>query len=184
MNQRNLLWLIPCLAVLATPLWRPAVARFLTSRQQGTEAADASKAARKDFAMTGVTLRQRKAGEEELRLTAASLRSDEKQEILSLDEVRARVRSSKGPTDISGRTGEYDTKQEVLAMSGDVRVALPDGYELRAESLRYLAKPREMETDSAVELAGDRVRVSGTSLWYAFASGDFKVGKRVKCRLW
>ena len=130
--------------------------------------------------MEGVFLSQMEQGEKSLELEAESVRTIGKTSQLLLRKVRALVFDSQGNTSrIIGNKAIYNPKKQIIDLAGNVKVASPAGYEMKSESMRYLAAVKQVETEEAILITGPAAEIQGHGLRYDVESGDFRVGSRV-----
>ena len=69
-------------------------------------------------------------------------------------------------------------------MQGKVVVKNQNGYQMRTESLEYIAVEKKIRTTAAVHVKGNNIEVSGKRLLYDTVTGDFSLTGNVVCRIW
>lgn len=77
--------------------------------------------------------------------------------------------------DVSGKEGRYDSKQEIIYLTGDVAGRSADGYTLKTESLKYNLKTETAETEDRVEIRGDGLEIDGVGMLADFRKETFTV---------
>lgn len=180
-SLRNMLWGVPLILLLTSPLWRPGFIDFLTPRYGFSPVFEDDRAVG-GFTMTGVTLTRSVNGHPEAILSAAKVKSGrwdqndywmEKIDALFFDkgEVQAHVMSGEG---------YYDVSQKILTLVEGASVMFGDKYELRTEALRYLLSYKTLKTGMDIFFRSQDIIIKGTGMWYNFDTGDYKVGGRVK----
>ena len=182
-QSRNLLWQVPLLAIILTPLWWGGLAKFLSVdvTKQGQRGVGKAKSS---FVMQKVKLSQAENGKEEIRLDALRLYSEDDQNVLFFDSpVVQLVGNPEEPFTVKGGSAVYESKKQILTLHEDVELVSADTV-VTTSVLRYLSKYKKVKSAAEVDINGDGLRITGTSFFYDLVSGDFRVGKRVVCNLW
>jgi LPS export ABC transporter protein LptC len=182
-HSRNLLWQLPLLIVVLSPIWWGAAADFLTieAMRHGQGAAVHPQSS---FAMQRVKISQAENGKEEIRLDAPRLYSEGDQDVLIFEEpVTQLVGNKDKPVTIKGGSAVYETKKQIITLLDDVELISAD-TRVTTSALRYMTKYKKIKSAAAVEVDTDGMRIAGTSFFYDLVSGDFRVGKRVVCNIW
>jgi len=182
-HSRNLLWQLPLLVVVLSPIWWGAAADFLTieaiKHGQGPGGHPQS-----SFTMQQVKISQAENGKEEIRLDAPRLYSKSGQDVLVFEEPVTRlVGNSEKPVTIKGGSAVYETNKQIITLLDDVELNSPD-TQVNTSALRYMVKYKKVKSAASVEVNTNGMRIIGTSFFYDLVSGDFRVGKRVVCNLW
>lgn len=186
-KQRDLFWLLPVLALLTYPLWRPLAVGFLSPRSASDPAGE-TRPAGKTFVMDDIVFSQSKNGVKEWQVKARQLYTDVSEENLKMDEVEAVFTGRSGgpdkePVHISGGQGHYNAAKQVLTLTDDV-VVTTGGYEMRTNRLQYLGNVEQFKVTDKVRITGKNFEADGTSLIYDLQSGDYQVGGRVYVTAW
>jgi len=189
-DPRNLLWIIPLAVLLSLPLWKPLAVDFLSPDRgkiippvpslTNTRALTSTE-------MDGVHFEQSKNGIREWLLTATRLYSTENDSNMELEDVSARFFGSTGnnrETDIRSQKARYNTETKQLILKGNVVVQNQKGYEMRTESLEYVAVDKKIRTTSAVNVKGSNIEVSGNRLLYDTVTGNYSLEGNVVCKVW
>ncbi len=110
-NRRNLLWLVPAMAMVSAPLWWPLAHQFLEPRGDFSVPPSISGPRDQIFTMENMTLSQHRGEVEELRVTAARVRTGDNQKDMEMEEVTAVApgAADNGPLRIRGNSGIYDS---------------------------------------------------------------------------
>ena len=182
-RSRNLLWQLPLLVIVFTPLWWGAAAKFLTVEIPEQEQSSAVQV-KSSFTMTQVKLSQAENGKEEIRLDASRLYSEDDQDVLFLEEpVTQLVGNKDKPVTIKSGSAVFETNKQILTLLEDAELLSSDTL-VTTSVMRYLTKYKKVKSAAEVELNSDGMRITGTSFFYDLVNGDFRVGKRVVCNLW
>lgn len=180
-GPRNLLWLLPVLAVLLAPLWWEAAGAFLSPHSDlaGNHAEAESRA--QFFVMDEVLLKQQHEGVEEWNIRSKHVSSSDSGETLLLDGVIADLFREGGVLfHIVSKAGRYEQKKQRLGLAGDVRVEHRKGALLRTQQLYFLDKDARITTRYPVRMVGEGMKVQGKGFEYDLNSGAYKIGGRVK----
>jgi len=189
-DLRNLLWLIPLAAVLTLPLWKPIAADFLSPVRKQAPASEVSLTGPRitsSSEMTGVQFEQSQNGTREWLLNASRLFSAENDSDMQLEDVKALFFGAAGKaqeTRISSQQARYNAETKKIALHGAVLIQNDEGYEMRTESLEYLAAEKKIRTTSAVNIQGNNIEVSGNLLLYDIVSGNYQLDGNVVCKIW
>jgi LPS export ABC transporter protein LptC len=189
-DPRNLLWIIPLVALLSLPLWKPLAVDFLSPDREKIIPPVPSLTNTRGLTSTemdGVNFEQSKNGIREWLLTATRLYSTENDSNMELEDVSARFFGSTGnnrETDIRSQKARYNTETKQLVLKGKVVVQNQKGYEMRTESLEYVAVDKKIRTTSAVNVKGSNIEVSGNRLLYDTVTGDYSLEGNVVCKVW
>jgi len=182
MNSRNLFWQLPLMALVLAPLWLQPLSDFLDPEQSRKISKSAEP--QRNFRMDSITLVQIRDAQEEFLLNADSVVSSDNQETLELQNPRAVLKGSSDKIRVSGQEAVYETEKEILTILKDVKLLLEEGTEVDTQVIRYLARFRKVKSAAALDFKGKDMRVTGTSFFYDLNSGNFRVGKRVKCNIY
>jgi len=189
-DPRNLLWIVPLAALLSLPLWKPLAVDFLNpERKTNTPSVPSLTNTRvlTSTEMAGVNFEQRKNGKKEWFLTASHLYSKENDSDMELEDVKALFFGSTGEneeTSIRSQKARYNAETKQLILQGKVVVKNQKGYQMRTESLEYVAVEKKIRTTAAAHVTGNNIEVSGRRLLYDTVTGDFSLTGNVVCRIW
>jgi len=189
-DPRNLLWIVPLAALLTFPLWKPFAADFLSPERQNSPSPVSTLTNSRILTSTemdGVHFEQSKNGVKEWFLTASRLYSIENDSAMTLEDVSARFfgsTASNKETDIRSQKARYNTETKQLSLLGKVVIHNDRGYEMKTESLDYLAVEKKIRTTSAVNIKGNNIEVSGKRLLYDTVTGDYSLTGNVVCKVW
>lgn len=192
-DPRNFLWLLPLAVLLTLPLWKPFAADFLSPARKSKEAAlhavpslTGIKALNSSD-MTGIQFEQSKNGTKEWLLNASSLSSSEGDANLQFEDVKALFFGSSGEneeTRIRSNRARYNADTRQLTLEGKVVINNDQGYEMKTDSLQYLAAEKKIRTTSDVTIQGSNIEVHGKRLVYDTLTGNYSLVGNVVCRVW
>lgn len=184
MKSRNLLWQIPILFAVLSPLWWGGVADFLTLERQ-TATTTQENPPDSSFTMLGVILAQAKGGKEDIRLHAERMYSEEDQSVIFLRQTKtALLGKNDSVVNVTGGEAIYDTKQQILTLLEDVTIVTDDNTVVNTPVMRYLSKYKKLKSAAEVELLSEGMSITGTSFMYDLLTGNLRVGRRVHCKMW
>lgn len=189
-DSRNLLWIVPLCALLTMPLWKPFAADFLSPERKEADSVAPSLTASRSLSsseMTGVQFEQSKNGKKEWFLTASRLSSSENDSFMKLEDVKALFFGKTGEaeeTRIKSQKARYNSDTRQITLQGDVVVQNDKGYEMKTDSLEYLADEKKIRTTSAVNIQGNNITVSGNQLLYDTVTGNYSLEGNVVCKVW
>ena len=87
-------------------------------------------------------------------------------------------------TRVRSRKARYNSDSRQLTLQGKVVVQNQKGYEMQTESLEYAAVDKKIRTTSPVHVKGNNIEVSGKSLLYDIATGNYSLTGNVVCSIW
>lgn len=183
---RNILWLLPLIFWLFWPLWGGPVSRFLSPGggsvlPGGGQVAGQTAAAGGGFVMEGVLFSQMKDGALDWQIRAGQLYAGKNPNLLHLKGVEAQVfKNAARRLLITGREGEYDSKNKLLLMRDRVSVQTANGLVVQTDRLSYDDRLRKITTRSPVEISGRNLEIRGQGLDYDLAHDSYQVSGRVK----
>lgn len=182
---RNTVWLIPLLLTLTFPLWSIPVSKFLTPRGSfDAKQQNASKASH-NFNMETVKIVQNQRGNNTAIIRAEKARTGASTDVFIMDSVNADIFDDDGNiTNITAKTGEYDSVSKVLTLSDDVIVnKQSDNQFLYTDKLLYDSTKRTVKCPGKTRLTGDQVEINGGSLDYDIPTKTYDIGNRVYCTI-
>ena len=186
---RNLLWLLPLLAVLSWSVWSKPVVRFLTPPGSldflASDQVKKKVGSAETFSLEQVLFTQLTNGARDWQIKTNRLYTAENPDKMQLETVEAGVfEGSAQKFHITGNQGEYDNKKKVLVLEKNVRVESAEGYIVQSDHLRYNDLNRKITTKSPVHIIADGMDVRGKGLVYDVKQGTYDVGGRVKVQSW
>lgn len=113
----------------------------------------------------GLTYTQVKDGVRKWTLASNGARYDEDSGIVTLYKVRVTFYPEKGGEIlISGKEGEYDQKNQIVTLKGDVKGQTHDGKVLKTDQMTYSEVDQVADTNSWVTVYGPGFRVVGKGM--------------------
>ena len=189
-DSRNLLWIVPLVALLTMPLWKPFAADILSPVRKETGSLPPSLTnirALSSSEMSGVEFEQSKNGVKEWFLTASRLYSAESDSDMQLEDVKGLFFGDAGEnkeTRIRSKAARYNADTKRITLQGEVVIQNEKGYEMQTDSMEYLAAEKKIRTTSAVTIQGNNIEVSGNQLFYDIATGNYRLEGNVVCKVW
>ncbi len=189
-DSRNLLWIVPLVALLTMPLWKPFAADILSPARKETGSLPPSLTnirALSSSEMSGVQFEQSKNGVKEWFLTASRLYSSESDSNMQLEDVKGLFFGDAGEnkeTRIRSQAARYNADTKRITLQGEVVIQNEKGYEMQTDSMEYLAAEKKIRTTSAVTIQGNNIEVSGNQLLYDTATGNYRLEGNVVCKIW
>jgi len=186
-NPRNLLWLLPLLLFLTSPLWKPELTSFLRPRG-GLAVPEINlddSAQQQRFVMEAIKITMASAGRVEWEITAAQAFTGENDKDIGMVGVDAvYTGTDQEMTRISSARGQYDIGESHLTLMEDVVVDKPlSRQKLLTDLLHYYNNRKVVFCPGKVELLGPDFRIRGGSLRYDLVSRGYDFGDRVRVEL-
>lgn len=187
-DPRNLLWIVPLVALLTMPLWKPLAVGILSPpyEETGTPSLSLTKTL-STSEMNGVQFEQNKNGIREWLLTASRLYSTENDSDMQLEDVKGVFYGPAGgkeKTRIRSQKARYNANTRQITLQGKVVIQDDKGYEIQTDSLEYIAAEKKIRTASAVNIRGSNIDVRGNKLLYDTATGNYRLEGNVVCKIW
>jgi len=189
-DPRNLLWIVPLVALLTMPLWKPFAADMLSSARKVTSVTTSSLTSARALSsseMNGVQFEQSRNGAKEWLLSASRLYSTQNDADMRLEDVTALFFGTVGKneeTRIRSQTARYNADKRQIALQGKVVIQIDKGYEMLTDSLEYLAAEKKIRTTSPVTIQGSNIEVRGNQLLYDTVTGNYRLEGNVVCKVW
>ena len=132
-NPRNLLWILPLLIFLTSPLWQPPVARFLTPRggYNPKLAEIEEQTPVQNFSMDQVSITLTSDGTEEWQVDADRAYTGTDDHVIEMEGVNAMyIGTEKDPTNITSLRGRYRIDERHLTLIDKVVINKPTKGEI------------------------------------------------------
>ena len=186
-NPRNLLWLIPLIFFVTSPLWIPGVRTFLKPRG-GFEPASVVPnpgQQKQQFIMDEITITMSSAGRVEWIINAErayTIKSDKEIGMIEVDAVYTADEDDKAHI-TSGR-GKYNVDTKHLTLIDNVVIVKPTAQqEMYTDLLHYYNTKKMVVCPGDVELRGPDFTVEAGRLDYDLARHRYDFSGRVKVEL-
>ncbi len=184
-NPRNLLWLIPLLIWLTSPLWKPSLTAFLEPR--GDFNLGQPVVAGKDeqhFVMDEIVITITNQGREEWKITAEQAHTGDSDRQLGLVMVHALYKGKDEPVIIISDRGSYFIDERHLTLKDNVVVRKPvAGKELRTDLLHYYDALKMLISPAPVVITGPGFSLRAGRMDYDLAANGYEFSNRVKLEL-
>ena len=182
--RRNLLWLIPLVLFVTSPLWQPAVTDFLRPRggfdSEAAQAVDKKQA----FVMDRITITLDRSGRKEWKVEAERAFTGKTDRELDMVNVHAVYLDPDQPITIDSRRGTYLIDGRHLILRKKVVVRKPRAREeLRTELLHYYDAIRMVISPVPVRITGPRFTLTAGRMDYDLSTDGYDFGGRVKVEL-
>ena len=185
-KPRDLLWIVPLVLFVTSPLWQPAVANFLKPRGDfGQSQAGDQVVSSQQFQMDTVTITLTSNGKPEWLINAERAKTGKNDRIIEMEVVNARyIGKDKAPTRIVSRQGQYLIDDRHLTLIDDVVISKPETKELLyTDLLHYYDATKMAVSPGEVELQGPKFRLEGGRMDYDLSTDGYDFSNRVKVDL-
>ncbi len=184
-NRRNLLWLLPLVLFLLSPLWIPGVKAFLKPRGTFATPSQDGRPRGKEFVMDDITITMSSKGRVEWIVDAGqafTIRSDRE---IGMTGVKALYTApGQEKTYITSRRGRYEMNRGHLTLIDDVVIRKPaKQQELYTDLFHYYNRKRKVVCPEDVELRGPDFTIRAGRMDYDLARARTVFSKRVRVEL-
>lgn len=183
-NPRNLLWLLPLLLFVTSPLWQPPVSAFLAPRGGYTAnlAQPREESSMHDFIMDRVAITMTSQGVEEWQIDAERAFTGTHEHEIDMEDVKAMyIGKKKEPINIESRKGSYRIDTRFLVLTDHVRVTKPTKDQvLLSERLEYDDTTKKLISPGKVFIQAPDMKIDAGHMNYDFSSEGFDFTDRVK----
>lgn len=186
-NPRNLLWMLPLLLFVSSPLWLPPVAAFLAPRGGYTpdlmQRENTSPV--QNFIMDTVAITLTSNGKQEWQIDADRAYTGENDYEIKMDGVSAMyIGSEKEPTNITSRRGKYSINERHLVLIDEVVITKPiSEQQLFSDLVHYYDATKMVVSPGPVRLQAPGLRLTAGRMDYDLATGGYDFSDRVKVNL-
>lgn len=183
LNRRNITWLIPLFLLIAFPIWKVPVTKFLTPRGGFDPETETVASQAHDFVMEYLTIIQSQDGRKTATIRADKGQTAERKDEYLLTNVNADIINNDGETtNVVALTGTYNTISQVLILKNDVVVTrLKDNQKMFTDHLIYSDADKTVVSPDKTEFTGDAFHVIGGNMHYEIDKESYILSKRVKC---
>lgn len=186
-NPRNLLWILPLLIFLTSPLWQPPVARFLTPRggYNPKLAEIEEQTPVQNFSMDQVSITLTSEGAEEWQVDADRAYTGTDDHVIEMEGVNAMyIGTEKDPTNITSLRGRYRIDERHLTLIDKVVINKPTkNQQLFSELLDYFDATKMVVSPGPVRLRGPDLNLSADRMDYDLASDGYDFSGAVKVKM-
>ncbi|WP_028317525.1 LPS export ABC transporter periplasmic protein LptC [Desulfobulbus elongatus] len=187
-NPRNLLWLVPLLLFVTSPLWQPPLAAFLTPRggynpklaQPQEETTPIQ-----NFILDTVAITMTTNGKEEWQIDADRAYTLGNDHEIEMEEVSAMyIGTEKEPINIESRKGLYLVNKRHLVLTDHVKVVKPTKNQVMlSERLEYDDADKMLVSPGKVTILSPGMKLNAGRMDYDFSTEGFEFSDRVKVNL-
>lgn len=183
-NPRNLLWLIPLLLFLTSPLWKPPLEGFLKPRGVYDPGGDGQQVNdRQSFAMDSLTITLSSWGKVEWLVNARqAFTTKNDNEIGMIDVDALYTGDKKEKTRITSNRGIYKIDQGHLVLIDDVVVdKTKTKKKMFTDLLHYYSNDKMVVSPGKVKIQGPDFTIRAGRLDYDLVSNNYDFSNRVIC---
>lgn len=186
-NPRNLLWLVPLLLFVTSPLWQPLLADFLTPRggyhPKLTQPQDETPI--QNFILDAVAITMTTNGKEEWQIDAGRAYTGEREHEIEMEEVSAMyIGAEREPINIESRKGVYFIDKRHLILTDHVKVVKPTRNQvLLSERLEYDDVDKMLVSPGRVTIQAPGMKLNAGRMDYDFSTEGFEFSDRIKVNL-
>lgn len=182
-NPRNLLWLIPMVLLLSSPLWKPPLTAFLTPRGDfdASAAGPLNDGQEERFVMDAIKITMFNWGREEWVVNAQRAFSGNTDREIGMEEVDAlHTGDDQGRTHITSARGMYNLDESHLILIDDVVIIKPaERQEMYTDLLHYYNNRKLVVCPGEVELRGPEFTIRAGRLDYDMLNESYDFSGRV-----
>lgn len=186
-TPRNLLWMLPLLFLLTSPLWKPPLTAFLAPRggYNPKLAQPEEETPVQNFIMDSVAITLTSQGRPEWQIDADQAFTGEQGDDIQMAGVKAKyIGVDKEPTHITSNKGQYFIDQRHLVLTDRVVLTKPTkDQQLLSEQLDYYDGTKKMVSPGRVELRSPKIRLTAGRMDYDLETGGYDFTNRVKVTL-
>jgi LPS export ABC transporter protein LptC len=187
-NPRNLLWLIPLLLWLSSPLWKPSLTTFLVARGDFNIGQPVERIKNEHhFIMDEVTITITNRGRTDWEITAQQAYtgdSDRQIELITVHALYKGKGEGRGKNEpvvvISDRGSYFIDKRHLVLKSNVLLRKTMTGEKLRTERLHYYGYEKMLISPTPVVITGPGLSLRAGRMDYDLATGGYKFSNRVK----
>ncbi|MDR2551252.1 MAG: LPS export ABC transporter periplasmic protein LptC [Desulfobulbus sp.] len=186
-NPRNLLWLLPVLLFVTSPLWRPPLAAFLAPRggYNPKLAQPQEESPIQNFVLESVAITMTSNGKEEWQIDANRAYTQGDDHEIEMEEVSAMyIGSEREPINIESRKGLYFIDKRHLVLTDHVKVVKPlRNQVMLSERLEYDDADKVLVSPGKVTILAPGMKLNAGRMDYDFSTEGFEFSDRVKVNL-
>ena len=186
-KPRNLLWIMPLVLFVTSPLWQPSVAAFLMPRggynPKLAQVVDESPI--QNFIMDSVAITMTSNGKEEWQIDAERAFTGENDHEIKMVGVSAMyIGTEKEPINISSRKGQYNINERHLILTDHAVVTKPTkDQQLFSDRLDYYDATKMVVSPGKVDLQAPGLKLTGGRMDYDLSTNGYEFSNRVKVNL-
>lgn len=186
-NPRNLLWSLPLLLFVTSPLWKPPLSAFLAPRggYNPKLAQPQEESPLQNFIMDRVAITMTSNGMEEWQIDAERAYTGERDHEIEMEVVSAMyIGTEKEPINIESRKGSYLIDKRHLILTDHVQVTKPTRNQVMlSERLEYDDASKMLVSPGKVTIQTPDMKLKAGRMDYDFSTEGFDFTNRVKVDL-
>ncbi len=186
-SPRNLLWLLPLLLLVSSPLWLSPLSRFLAPRggYDPRFSGQVSSSPIQNFTMDSVSITLTSKGKEEWQIDAKQAYTGERDNEIEMIGVNAMyIGKEKEPTSVESERGRYLVEARELILMDTVRIKKPTlREELRTDLLHYYDATKMAHSPGPVEIITEDFHLKSGNMDYDLSTDGYDFGNRVHVNL-
>jgi LPS export ABC transporter protein LptC len=186
-NPRNLLWLVPLVLFLTSPLWKPLLASYLKPRggYEPISIVDSEKVPSQSFIMDTITITMSNKGRVEWVVNAErafTAQSDKEIGMIGVDALYTDISNDK--THITSSQGMYNVDERHLILMDNVVIRKPSAnQEMFTDLMHYYDDRKMVVSPGDVKIKSPKYSIEAGRLDYNLASDAYDFSGRVKVDL-
>jgi len=183
-NPRNLLWLVPLMLFVSSPLWKPPLASFLKPRGgfMASSPVDTENDSMQSFIMDTITITLSTRGRVEWVVNAKQAFTGQSDKEIGMIDVDAlHTGQNNDPIKITSAQGMYDMDKRHLILMDNVVIRKPaENQEMFTELLHYYDARKMAVSPGEVEIRAPDYTIEAGRLDYNLADNDYDFSNGVK----
>ncbi len=185
-NPRNLLWVIPLVFFVTSPIWQPPLSSFLQPRGDFTNTIPGvSETNSRNFVMDSITITLSSMGNVEWIVNADRAftgKTDREIGLIEVDAVYTDPLKKNTETKITSSRGTYDVDDRHLTLIDNVVVLKPAvQQEMYSDLLHYYDDSKMVVSPGDVEIKAPTFNIEAGQMDYDLTSDAYDLSKGVVC---
>ncbi len=185
-NPRNLLWLLPLLLFISSPIWEPKVASFLSPRGsfEATLNNDPDQLATRKFIMDSITITMSTKGQVQWVVNAKQAITGKNDREVEMIEVDAKYTAKDNTlTYITSDRGAYLVDKRHLSLSDNVVIRKPaQMQEMYTDLLHYYDATKMAVSPGKVDIKASNFSITAGRMDYDLSSDAYDLSNHVICK--
>ncbi|MGL1931201.1 MAG: LPS export ABC transporter periplasmic protein LptC [Desulfotalea sp.] len=190
MNSRNAVWLIPIILLITFPIWKIPVGNFLKPRGEinaPKPKKDKAETTNQTFEMTKMVLHRFTDSKKTAFITAEKVYTGKDENIILFDKIHADKFEKKGDDGkliIIANFGNYNKKEELLHLKGDVNIEQTIKQQLlTSDQVIHDSANQTIYSPVATTITTPKAKITGGNFNYDIETETYKMGGRVNSEL-
>ena len=182
MNRRNIVWLLPLIAIITFPLWKIPAGAFLSPRGEiQSQTQQEEKVAKNSLSMKDLIIYKYQGDKQDTVIRSNRAYSGDNPDLIFFDKVDADVFDKEGEIiKITSKQAEYNQKTQVLVLIKDVVADKSiSGQTLLTDKMNYNSVTKIAYAPSKTTLISPDAKIIGGNFTYDVNTGTYTMKKRV-----